>query len=426
MLLQIGEKQVNITSMLLFCMFFFMAVFSTVFMKAKIILALIAIAALAYSYIINESITAFDKQVAIWMIIFLLNNAYTILVAVMNRNPYATYSLSIEIVEPFFFFVLIMLMQKKEYNDFITILKILTFIISVYNLLFFMALNGLIPLVDANWFAGMWPNYGGFSIGFIKYHSNNITWLVFLVPFTIADFILHTNNRSAFEGVTIILGLINVAASMRTGFIIAVALSPFITVAFAKLTKIKYNKNEVRLFLLFTAICITVVVLCSVSVRGLILGLADKVLISLSTSSNSVDNGGYIRMLQIRDLLDTWKEKPLLGWGFNTNAHNVIRSDIPGSYEMQYFAMLMQRGLIGSGILLGLFIWLYVKSFRIMTSNEQYGITTLAIIVGHLSVLLANATNPYIGSFDRLIIIFIPLITCRILLNDGESEIVQY
>lgn len=404
----------SINNVTLFIMLLLMAVFSTVFMKLKIAISLGSIFLLVFTKVFSDSRVAVSRVVLIWMIVYLLNNAFSILVAVHYKNPNAMSSINVDIIEPIIFFTLILFVQKSELDGLLKTLKILTVIVCLYNIMYFLSVNGL-PFLRSDWFPGMYVNNGGFSIGFNKYHSNNITWLIFLVPVAISEYILDKRKRNAFNTAIVALGLINVLGSLRSVFIIVIALTPFITIIFAKLSGFGYNKKEVRLFLIAGGVLLFLAIISSGTIRAILFGMMNKVFLSFSTTTNVVDSGGHIRAEQIIDLLSTWKERPILGWGANANSHNVVRSDVPGAYEMQYFAMLMQKGILGFGIVAALFGWLYKRSIDLIKRNDNYSLRVLSLMVGYTMVLLANATNPYVGSFDRMIIVFIPLYVYRVL-----------
>jgi len=159
-----------------------------------------------------------------------------------------------------------------------------------------------------------------------------------------------------------------------------------------------------------------------------------KVLVSfgLEQYTNSygvVDTGGAIRITQIKDLLNTWFHKPLLGWGVGADSLNVIRSEVHGAYEMTYFAKLMQRGLVGIIIYIGMITWMFYKMFFFIRHNI-YKLECLYIVVGLSCMLIANGTNPYLESFDKLIILFLPLFIinihdCCFVLNCNKNEILR-
>ena len=264
-------------------MLLLMAVFSTVFMKLKIAISLGSIFLLVFTKVFSDSRVAVSRVVLIWMIVYLLNNAFSILVAVHYKNPNAMSSINVDIIEPIIFFTLILFVQKSELDGLLKTLKILTVIVCLYNIMYFLSVNGF-PFLRSDWFPGMYVNNGGFSIGFNKYHSNNITWLIFLVPVAISEYILDKRKRNAFNTAIVALGLINVLGSLRSVFIIVIALTPFITIIFAKLSGFGYNKKEVRLFLIAGGVLLFLAIISSGTIRAILFGMMNKVLLSFSNN----------------------------------------------------------------------------------------------------------------------------------------------
>ena len=113
----------------------------------------------------------------------------------------------------------------------------------------------------------------------------------------------------------------------------------------------------------------------------------------------------------------------MFGWGDGANAINVVRSNVSGAYEMVYFAKLMQRGIIGVVIYIGLFYAVYSKLFAIKKEHVYLHVDSFVVAVALTGMLVANGTNPYIEAFDKLIIIFIPLLIIKLKRgNDDENS----
>ena len=410
-------SQFSMINILILAMLIFMSVFSTVLMPVKIVLIIAITIGIMLLTVKDRRHFTVNKALLIWMIIYVASNVFSMLVAFIYQNPYAFSGVNVDIIEPVLFFIIICYMQEGDYDFFLKALRFCFLAVCVYNLLYFCALNGFLPGVNPEWFPGMYANYGGFSIGFTKFHSNNLPWLMFLLPVAISELLIWNKKKTVFDYIVVMLGLMNALLTLRSGFIIAVIVSPVLVLVFALITKIQFEKKNVIVFLIIAGLLLLVIMLGSAGLRNLVFAAFNKVMLSLSTSQNSVDSGGRIRLDQIRDLVNTWKEKPVFGWGASANAKNIVRSDVAGAYEMQYFALLMQKGIVGFAIYVLQIGWLIVELLRNIKRKTKYSYTTFAILVGFVAILFANATNPYLGSFDRLLIFFIPLMAykaCRI------------
>lgn len=87
-------------------------------------------------------------------------------------------------------------------------------------------------------------------------------------------------------------------------------------------------------------------ILSIIVVFSLFYGLVDFEAIGDFLDNTIGNDNNDPRIAQFESLIAGWVEKPLLGNGTGVNA-SVIRSDIPGTYELSYIAMLFERGIIG-------------------------------------------------------------------------------
>ena len=128
---------------------------------------------------------------------------------------------------------------------------------------------------------------------------------------------------------------------------------------------------------------------------------------------NTSDASDEPRKLQAQSLVDGWMENPILGHGAGINA-SVVRSNIPGTYELSYLAMLFERGIIGMSLFIIQYILLMYWSIKALNKGKIHSIYTISLIVSVNLFLIANATNPYLGAFDYMWFLFLLLVVVRI------------
>lgn len=89
------------------------------------------------------------------------------------------------------------------------------------------------------------------------------------------------------------------------------------------------------------------------------------------------------RFIQIDKLLDRWKEKPILGWGYGSSAGNYLRSikETPYSYEMAGVALLMKIGLIGMLMWVSFFGYLIYYILKVLGTKSRDAISVIYIII---------------------------------------------
>ena len=82
----------------------------------------------------------------------------------------------------------------------------------------------------------------------------------------------------------------------------------------------------------------------------------------------------------------------------------------------------MQRGVLGIIIYITLVGWLFKKLIYYVKKNI-YKMESVYIMAGLSGILFGNATNPMLGSFDRLIILFLPLMIINVYTNREVSMV---
>ena len=117
-----------------------------------------------------------------------------------------------------------------------------------------------------------------------------------------------------------------------------------------------------------------------------------------------------IRALQLREILGSWADNPLLGSGHGAFLRNHIRDlSRPWAYEQSYAALLFQTGVVGCLSYGLLMLWLYGCVIAIIRRGGAHAWTMIPIAVGLTAFLVANATNPYLQKFDFMWVVFLPL-----------------
>jgi hypothetical protein len=136
------------------------------------------------------------------------------------------------------------------------------------------------------------------------------------------------------------------------------------------------------------------------------------------------DKSASTRSLQFEYLFNEWQQSMMFGYGHGTSlANGYLRSTThPWSYELSYNALLFHVGLVGViGYSLG-FIWMLFKSFKIVRNGGCGVAVIIPVLVGLISMLIANATNPYLEKFDSILYIFLP-ISAILFIENSERPI---
>lgn len=102
------------------------------------------------------------------------------------------------------------------------------------------------------------------------------------------------------------------------------------------------------------------------------------------------------RAIQVRLLMDKWKERPWMGFGYGAYLPNHMRNaSCPYSYEMLPFALLMKLGIVGLGLLVAA-----IAGLLLSVIGGVGGLGNKLMFCGAtISFFLAANTNPILYSF---------------------------
>lgn len=120
---------------------------------------------------------------------------------------------------------------------------------------------------------------------------------------------------------------------------------------------------------------------------------------NLDTASSSAKSLGDLeRTQQAQHLMAAWGDRPLFGHGMGAVLPDgFTRSvDMPWMFELQYHDLLFKSGLVGVGLVLTAvgFVWVGIR--RAVAANIDHAPVIVATSVAAVSMLIVNASNPYL------------------------------
>lgn len=401
----------KIETLMLYVYIFLIVAFPTSFIAVKQVMSFVFVTFIILSFfkkgIKNIKIPRFLLLV---IGLYVISGLFWIFVGIVYNGFQAPLTrFNVYVVNPSIYFFLILYIfnsGEKEKRKVLKAVEFAVLFIVVYNAVFFVVLN-LMPFIPPTRFPGIRYNFGGLALGFKKITAPNLVTLAFFIPFYLVRLISRFDRNSF---IIVVLGTVSAVVSARTALMLGIGLAVVIFLILNIFIKMPVKRKQV---IWLTGVFGTVFLGLVMFAQKLILGIFNKIYLSFfSTSQVGVnDNGSLLRTEQINDLIRTWTWKPMLGWGEGANSLNIIRSNVSGSYEMTYFALLMQRGLVGTAVFI-FNIWLIVKQLfvaakqsSLLKKKELY----FSTLVGFISILFANATNPTIQSFDGLFLFFFPV-----------------
>lgn len=257
----------------------------------------------------------------------------------------------------------------------------------------------------------------GFYRGYTEFNLYSLASLLFLVPFLVASLFVWPKNKwipipEFWIWTTVLLGFLVVILSGRRALMMVVAFSPFATLFFRSFLPGPFNRfNRKQLTRLLIGAGLSLFLLYSlVAYRIDLQALKEMFLKGFDFLGSTGDASASARAQQFYDLLAGWVTSPLLGAGHGAVAPGALRSlTMPWSYELYYIALLFQVGIVGFSCYFSGVAWIYWMGIRMIRSDERWGLYMLPVLVGTTCFLIATATNPYLGKFDYMWVIFLPV-----------------
>lgn len=127
------------------------------------------------------------------------------------------------------------------------------------------------------------------------------------------------------------------------------------------------------------------------------------------------------KFLQHKALMDKFFESPILGNGFGMT---ILERNKPGliqhEFELTYQARLAWTGIIGFLFYYVPILLMYIKGYKYIKRHNDY--ILLSFLVALFFGLIADATNPYLSSFDTLW----PIYLCLHRINQYEIVPKEY
>lgn len=290
--------------------------------------------------------------------------------------------------------------------------------VMIFWMLGFVPLN-LTFLAKAQDFSVYWDN------GSSEINSVNLATVMYVLIFSISylmfpkSYIYKNIISKKIVVFTAIVSFIIILLSARRAVWLAVAISPIIIYIIYRLSNIKLKITRYVL----PGIALTFVVTLS----AILFSMDSESFVNEFFSSFEFDNpaseSNYLRLEQYNALIDGWKQSPVIGAGLGAAASGSVRDVLaPWAYELSYLALLFHTGIIGLLIYSLSVLWIVYKSVRLSRINKLNAIMLLPQITSLIAFLLINASNPYLGKFDYLWTIFLPVTTINaIMISSKES-----
>jgi hypothetical protein len=274
----------------------------------------------------------------------------------------------------------------------------------------------LIPLIN---FVGLYDQFGGlglisdgvrqelmleigFGDGYLRIDSINISAMFVVAPYLLSLQFRSDSSKanSMLTKLALMMSLLLVALSGRRALWIVVALTPCTILLLSHLAGsyglIKAGGKRVLLACAVTGVVALGTVL--IIPEGLLDGEYAASISRLKQSFSSDDE----RTIQKPYLINAFMKSPVLGSGFGGRAGYVRSDERPWSYELTYYQMLFNLGIVGVTALGVLFSVYFVTVVRLLRQFKEGSAIPFGLLIAFFSLLVGAYSDPYLGGFDSL------------------------
>ncbi len=272
------------------------------------------------------------------------------------------------------------------------------FIYNIFIVLFYLAhipLSGIFALDTTANIA--------FHSGYIHITSTNISMLMILFPINIYLYLIDRKDGKKIN--KFLVGSFATAATMficgRRILWITMAFILVFVLMWGKLTNKRIIYNSVLLVCFILVIFMAVKYIDAFSFKGMLHRLQD------AFSSTESDGETNVRFEQMEKLLEGFTKRPVFGNGAAAVIDGYSRNTNPWVFEMSYYVVLFQSGIVGSILFATSLLYIGYKAFvwrnrNCLLAGMAFGVWSVAVI--------SNATNPYFSSsFDFVFFLILPL-----------------
>ncbi|MED0826424.1 hypothetical protein [Bacillus pacificus] len=416
---------------------FFLMLFAPVSYKPLKIALIITVLVVVLLTVIRrkDKIIPLNKQV-FWLTLFFTSlGAFFTLLGLFKGTPGALTVATVHIFWPWLYlFFIIGMNNKNTINQTLNVMVIATIAIELYSLSYVFYSKGMLPsylYLDLNLRKNV-----GFHDGYVEVSLDSTGSLVFLLPFILSAICLwkedqRININRKLLWASFILGCIYLLLSGRRALLITTAFSPVILLFFAFFYQKKIRMRIYRSLRWLAVITVFVSVIGFSYLKttmGYDLSLFKEMISSAFDFNDSSNVSAHVRETQFVALLDGWSQNPLFGNGFGAVASVIRNEEAPWSYELQYFDYLFHTGIVGVfSYGFGIF-WIIFQGIKMIKSKTKVGILITPLLVGMISFLIANSSNPYLNKYDFLWTIFLPIgfinyyLTNKTIINSEELK----
>jgi len=401
---------------------FFLLMFAPrAWQSVKIPLVVLAVVLLVYHYV-RHSRKKLNYIVMGWFAILLSFGFIWSLVGALNDNPGLLDLFRLNVIWVVLYALFVFYIDTLDkYNSLTKTMVWATIAISLYNFAIALSAFDYIPNInDLLQIDSEYTSHIGIHEGFLHLTSHNIGSLTFLAPFVWCLYAIRTHTDFGISRTLLLIAVISsivaVLISGRRVLWLEMMVAPILLLTFSHFTSDKgIARNIVKLYLVMFLFLIVAGYYSATTLEWNYSDMQEHFTSAFVSEEERKD--------QSIALWNGFLESPLVGSGFGRGVGDVVRDDAhPWNYELSYMLLLYNTGILGSVVYafcLGQIYYFGIKQIK-------YDICDISIMISLLVAfscfILANATNPYLQSFDFMWALFLPIAYINISLLRQYSE----
>jgi len=375
---------------------------------------------LLFSYLFSRDRLKIHPTILSWVFFYVALGAGFITYGLVTGAPGALFSCLVYVVYPCVYAVFIAAATGAGiWINLLRILVLATIAIDLGTFEFALWALGRIP--DSLYVAPHVVDAIRLSDGLVQMRHYSLGSLIFVVPFLMAALVVYGDRcppilPKKVLWLGLLLGMGSALLGGRRALLIVVAIAPllvwFFRAQLPRRVRVSGKKRGWRIMLGVAALVVAATVGLGFFVDLNWHGIMQLVLSGFDTRLGYA--GATDRWNQYYALMHGWASHPLFGKGLGSFTPEVIRSDRPWQYELQYALLLFQTGLVGIILYSAGVVWLYWTGIKLIRSGSRLGIHMVPVLVGTTCFLVANSVEPYLQAFCQDWTIFLPvgLINC--------------
>ncbi len=407
-----------------FLLFFLMLFVPTTYREVKTVL----LGGLLFGILIgtlNGARFRIHRQVFILFLFYSYMGMAYVLYGYLNGNPGAIRVSTVYVIWPLVYMLLVSaISQEWVLRGLAWVLVWSSIAISLYALYYLFYMLGIVP--SALYLELDMGQRVGFYDGFVEYNLYSLSTLIFLFPFVTACLLLWSGEKNSpvsRKWLVIAFVLVTCASilSGRRVLWLVMGLTPVLIVIILLLRRQKraHSIKLIKFLSYFAATGAVLLAVLSTVFDVKFLSILDSFLEGFQFGSDASAN---LRTEQFFALINGWANNPVFGAGLGAVAEGSIRSEeMPWAYELYFLSVLFQTGLVGFLAYAFGIGWIIFYGLKIIRRDPLLRLYMIPVMVGMICFLIASNTNPYLGKFDFLWVVFLPVAIINYYLLKGNS-----